>query len=120
MKQSLIIDFILDMNDEAQYYFEIMNSTAEYPQISLCKVVHSGDYNSDVITIKKIGISMNSRYAEWLKYNSGTYHIDKYHRNTILNHLYENKHWFVSLEHTNGVDKYIKELDNYMKELEEE
>lgn len=120
MKQSLIIDFILDINDEAHYYFEIMNSTGEYPQISLCKVVHREDYNSDVITIKKVGISMNPNYADWLKYNSGIYRIDNYHTNTILNHLYENKHWFVSLEHTNGVDKYIKELERHFKELEEE
>ena len=120
MKQSLIIDFILDMNNEAQYYFEIQNSTGEYPQIFLCKVVHKEDYMSDVITIKKVGISMNPKYADWLKYNSGTYNISKYETNTILNHLYENKHWFVSLEHTDGVDKYIKELKYHLKEIEGE
>ncbi len=120
MKQSLIIDFILDINDEAHYYFEIMNSTGKYPQISLCKVVHKEDYNSDVITIKKVGISMNPKYADWLKYNSGTYNITKYQRNTILYHMYQNRHWFVSLEHTDGVEYYIKELDYHMKELEEE
>ena len=120
MKQSLIIDFILNPDDEVHYYIEIVNSGGEYPNIFLCKVVSLECYNSDAITIKKVGISMNPKYADWLKYNSGTYNITKYQRNTILYHMYQNRHWFVSLEHTDGVEYYIKELDYHMKELEEE
>lgn len=120
MKQSLIIDFILDMNDEAQYYFEIQNSTAEYPNIFLCKILSDGRYNSNVITTKKVGISMNPKYADWLKYNSGTYNINEYQRNTKLYHMYQNRQWFVSFEHTDGIEYYIKELDYHMKQLEGE
>lgn len=117
MKQSVIIDFILGYDDEVKYYFEIQNSNSEYPSIFLCEVVDQEEINPYATIIKKVCISSNDRYADWLKYNSGIYHINQYESDTILHHMYKNKHWFISLEHTNGVDKYIKELDFHFKEL---
>ena len=114
MKESItILPFTLDANTgEMDTYFEIHGSSAD-PVIYLCKVV-----NTDVVTtINKVGISRNTKYAEWLIFIVDTYSKDAW--DTPLEYLYNNNHWFVSTEHR-VTDKYIRELVNYLRTLKGE
>ncbi|MCX6195598.1 MAG: hypothetical protein NTY55_02950 [Flavobacteriia bacterium] len=110
MKESITINFIVRC-DEVVFYFEIQGAS-----VALCKVVSGDNYN--VMTIKKVCISLNPEYASWLKYHSGTYYKDTESEDTELNHLFTNNHWFVSNHHSN-FDKYINELKYHMEELGE-
>ena len=114
MKESItILPFTLDSNaEEMESYFEIHGSGTIRP-VYLCRVM-----NTDVVTtVNKIAISQNPKYAEWLMFMVDTY--SKSYYDTSLEYLYNNKHWFVSLEHTDA-DKYIRELGYYLKVIKGE
>ena len=113
MKKFVTVDFKLDYHTrQAHLYFEIKDE-----QIFLCKVVDSDKYH--YTTIRKVRISCNSAYANWLLRNSGTYQIDQYEEDTELNRMYMSNYWFICPD-ANENEKYIRELGLYIKELEGE
>ena len=113
MKTFVTVDFKLDYHTgQAHLYFEIGDE-----QIFLCKVVEPDRYRYS--TIRKMRISCNANYASWLVRNSGTYQISKYEEDTELNRMYMSNYWFICPD-ANDNEKYIKELEFYIKELEGE
>jgi len=115
MKTFVTVDFKLDyQTGEAYLYFEISDE-----QIFLCKIVGSG--YSPYTTIRKMRISCNAKYADWLVRNSGTYKVadTMYEEDTELNRMYISNYWFICPD-ANENDKYIRELGFYIKELEGE
>jgi len=115
MKKFVTVDFTLDyQTGEAYLYFEIQGE-----QIFLCKIVGCG--RSSYTTIRKTRISCNANYANWLVRNSGTYKVadTMYEEDTELNRMYMSNYWFICPD-ANENEKYIKELEFYIKELERE
>lgn len=90
-------------------YFEIDSDD----HITLCYVAY---FNPEIII--KRDISFNAEYAKWLLQNTGLYRPGQYEQETILEYLFDNNHWFVSLEHYNQPTKYIVELQKALEDME--
>jgi hypothetical protein len=118
MTQITTADFMLGYEDKVMVYFKIEHYSNNQVIIYLCKVLEEELYPR-VSTIKEISISHNYEYAQWLIQNEGILIGDEYDSQSKLYHLYKNNHWFISCAHTDGVTKYLRELNHYMKELEE-
>lgn len=91
-------------------YFEISEDYCT----TLCYVSY---YNSELVI--KRDISCNKKYAEWLLHFGGIkYKLGQYDEETALEYLFNNNHWFVSLEHYDQPTKYIVELQNALESME--
>ena len=111
MKKVTVIPFQTNyaLNHHVISYFEIDDDN----RITLCYVAY---FNPEIII--KRDISHNDEYAKWLLQNTGLYRPGQYQEETVLEYLFKNNHWFVSLEHYDQPTKYIVELQKELGDME--